>query len=112
MNIQGVDQQLLNLTEIDIISSCRSIIYKESKGSHIHSYTRAEYYDGMVLREFIDDKYLNVDYNEAFINSMGLISNYLNQNYSKSHLERLQQSFLSTVKLVDQVQQFFISYTK
>lgn len=112
MNIQGVDQQLLNLTEIDIISSCRRIIYKESKGSHIHFYTRAKYYDGMVLREFIEDKYLNVDYNEAFINSMGLISNYLNQNYSKSHLDRLQQSFLSTVKLVDQVQQFFISYTK
>jgi len=112
INIQGVDQQLLNLTEIDIISSCRRIIYKESKGSHIHFYTRAEYYDGMVLREFIEDKFLNVDYNEAFINSMGLISNYLNQNYSKSHLERLQQSFLSTVELVDQVQKHHLNYSK
>jgi predicted dehydrogenase len=104
MNIQGVDHHTLNLTEIDIISSFRRVIYRESKGSHIHYYNTVEYFDGMILKEFIEDDNVKVDYNKAFINAIGFICNYLNNVDIKSEVIRLQESVLSTIKVTDQIQ--------
>jgi len=102
LNIQGYKESDLNIIEMDIISSKYRIRYSESKGSKVTEYNLCSYDMGIVLKEFVKNKSYELNYNNSFINSMGIIIKFLNQE-KIDNINDIQKSFLSTVKFINKI---------
>lgn len=102
LNIQGYNQSDLNIIEMDIISSNLRINYNESQGSKIIEYDLCTYDAGIVLKEFIKNKSYELDYNQSFINSIGIIIKFLKKE-KINNINDIQKSFLDTVNFINKI---------
>ena len=103
LNIQGYNQSELNIIEMDIMSSNLRINYIESKGSLITEYEILEYDAGIKLKEYIKTKSYEIDYNNSFINSMGIIIQFLNKE-KINNINDIKKSFLNTIKFINTIE--------
>lgn len=102
LHIQAYDQQIVNLSEVDIITSKARIIYHESKGSSI-SYFNIEAHDiGMPIKEYVLEDTSEVDYNLALVNAIDIIRGHL-EGHRVEEVEKFQNVYLNTLNMMEKI---------
>lgn len=102
LTINAYDANVLNMTEVDIISEQHRICYFESKGSMVNQSTKHSYVDGIPLQEFISERDYKIDYNYAMINAIDMISNFLVNPSFKTISEQLKLQ-IKTLQLLESI---------
>lgn len=102
INIQAFNYKVVNLFEVDIITSKSRIIYHESKGSLISYYNMETYDIGMPIKEYVLEDTSKVDYNLALVNAIDIIKGHLG-GQRVEEVKNLQNVYLNTLSMMEKI---------
>lgn len=102
LNFEAFDHNVLNMTEVDILTEENRIVYTESKGSWLKKSRKVNYFDGIELKEYVEESVKVIDYNYAMINAIDLIRMHL-ENKEKETILKYANIILTTTEIMEAI---------
>lgn len=102
LNFEAFDHRVLNMTEVDILTEEYRITYYESKGSWLKKIKKEIYFDGIELKEYVEESVKIIDYNYAMINAIDTIRKYL-ENKKKITISKYANIILTTTEIMEAI---------
>ena len=102
LNFEAFDHRIINMTEVDILTEEYRITYCESKGSWLRKFKKENYFDGIELKEYIEESVKIIDYNYAMINAIETIRKHL-ENKEKITISKYAKIILTTTEIMEAI---------
>lgn len=102
LNFEAFDHNVINMTEVDILTEKNRIVYTESKGSRLKKSIKVNYFDGIELKEYVEESVKEIDYNYAMINAIDLIRKQLEKK-EKETISNYANIILTTTEIMEAI---------